>query len=52
MARAGYAVWVWTANEPALLARLLADPHVAAVITDDPVGAAALRDRARAADGL
>ena len=44
MVRAGYPVWVWTVDEPRLLGRLLADPYVAAIITDDPVGAARLRE--------
>jgi glycerophosphoryl diester phosphodiesterase len=45
---AGYPVWVWTANTPALLKRLIGDPNIDAVITDDPLRAIGLRD-ARAA---
>jgi glycerophosphoryl diester phosphodiesterase len=45
--------WVWTVNEPALIERLLRDPRVAAVITDQPAEALAIReDVAREDEGL
>lgn len=40
----GLPVWVWTVNAPSILRRLLADPRVGAVITDDPALAMRLRD--------
>jgi glycerophosphoryl diester phosphodiesterase len=40
-------IWVWTVNQPARLARWLAEPAVACVITDDPAAAVAVRDRQR-----
>jgi glycerophosphoryl diester phosphodiesterase len=40
-------VWVWTVNQPARLARWLAEPGVTCVITDDPATAVAVRDRLR-----
>jgi glycerophosphoryl diester phosphodiesterase len=43
MTRLGYPVHVWTVNEPELMKRLLQCPNVAAVITDRPVEAMALR---------
>jgi len=52
LVQAGYPVWVWTVDEPALLARLLADPNVTAVITDDPVGAIRTRDATPTAHGV
>jgi glycerophosphoryl diester phosphodiesterase len=42
--RAGYPVWVWTVDDPRLAARLLADPAVSAVITDDALGVREVRD--------
>jgi glycerophosphoryl diester phosphodiesterase len=42
-ARRGYPVWVWTVNDPHLMRRLLASPEVAAIITDRPLEAPALR---------
>jgi glycerophosphoryl diester phosphodiesterase len=44
VADAGFPVFVWTVNDEALLRRFLADPRVAAVITDVPARAIALRD--------
>ena len=41
---AGYPVWVWTADAPALLKRLISDPNIDAVITNDPLEAVRLRD--------
>jgi glycerophosphoryl diester phosphodiesterase len=46
---AGYPVFVWTVNHDAQLRRLLADPRVAAIITDVPERALALRDEEAAA---
>jgi glycerophosphoryl diester phosphodiesterase len=43
MAWQGYPVWVWTVNKPVRLKRMLTSPHVAAVVTDRPVKAMALR---------
>jgi glycerophosphoryl diester phosphodiesterase len=43
MARLGYPVYVWTVNEPELMKRMLQHPDVAAVITDRPLEAMALR---------
>ncbi len=43
MARLGYPAYVWTVNEPELTRRLLRHPAVAAVITDLPLEAMALR---------
>lgn len=43
VADAGFPVFVWTVNDEALLRRFLADPRVAAVITDVPARAIALR---------
>jgi len=43
MARRGYPVYVWTVDEPALMKRLLGDRGVAAIITDRPLEAMALR---------
>ncbi len=42
-AHRGYPVWVWTVNEPELTRRLLRSPGVAAIITDRPLEAMALR---------
>jgi glycerophosphoryl diester phosphodiesterase len=42
---AGYSAYVWTVNDPSGLRRFLADPRVAAVITDDTALALAIRDR-------
>jgi glycerophosphoryl diester phosphodiesterase len=38
-------IWVWTVNQPARLARWLAEPAVTCVITDDPATAVAVRDQ-------
>ncbi|MCW2984617.1 MAG: glpQ1 [Conexibacter sp.] len=46
---AGFPVFVWTVNGDAQLRRLLADPRVAAIITDVPERALALRDEEAAA---
>ncbi len=43
----GMAAWVWTVNEAAMMRRLLADPRVGAIITDDPALALAVRAEAR-----
>ena len=43
MARLGYPVYVWTVNEPELMKCMLQCPDVAAVITDRPLEAMALR---------
>lgn len=40
---AGLALWVWTVNDPAGLARAMADPAVACVVTDVPDVALAVR---------
>ena len=40
-------IWVWTVNQRARLARWLAEPAVACVITDDPAAAVAVRDQLR-----
>jgi glycerophosphoryl diester phosphodiesterase len=42
--RLGYPVWVWTVNRPERIKRMLASPDVAAVITDRPLEAMAVRD--------
>jgi glycerophosphoryl diester phosphodiesterase len=47
MARLGYPAYVWTVNEPELLKRVLQYPQVAAVITDRPLEAMALRAELR-----
>jgi glycerophosphoryl diester phosphodiesterase len=38
-ARLGRPLWVWTVNDPSELARLMAEPAVTGVITDNPGGA-------------
>ncbi len=43
-ASAGREVWVWTVNDETRLAELLAEPLLAAVITDVPVRALAIRE--------
>jgi glycerophosphoryl diester phosphodiesterase len=40
-------IWVWTVNQRARLARWLAEPGIACVITDDPATAVAVRDQLR-----
>jgi glycerophosphoryl diester phosphodiesterase len=44
MRRGGTGVVVWTVNDDALLARLMADERIDAVVTDEPLRAMALRD--------
>jgi glycerophosphoryl diester phosphodiesterase len=46
------AAWVWTVNDPALLRRLLQDPRVAAIITDEPARALAIRAALDRDEGL
>ena len=47
LATGGLPIWVWTVNQRARLARWLAEPAVACVITNDPATAVAVRDQLR-----
>ncbi len=50
MKRRGLQVFVWTVNDGEQLRRLMSDPRVAGVVTDDPESALRLRDGDRERD--